>query len=238
MRECPQIFEDEAVTSYIETPMRYHVKVPDRPWRKLEGKKLVALTFDDGPNDATTPYLLDILYEKNAPATFFVLGMMLEANPEIALREEREGHEVESHTMWHQNLTAISEGDVIWDLNESKRVYTELLGHEPRFIRPPYGASDYRLENNAGVPLITWSVDSLDWRDRDRDEILTHAQQYLGDGGIILMHDIHATTVDAVPYYIDILRENGYEFVTLLELIKIRGAEPQNGKTYTSFTVE
>ncbi len=235
VRARPQIFEDEVIASYVTTPMIIQPKVPERPWRNLEGKKLVVLTFDDGPSNATTPWLLDTLYEKNVPVTFFALGSMIQNNPEIVLREVREGHEVESHTMWHQNLTAISEEDVIADVEEARQVYKDLLGYEPKYIRPPYGASNYKLENNAGVPLIAWTVDSLDWKYKDVDSILWRSQQNLKDGGVILMHDIHETTIEAVPYLIDILRGNGYEFVTLSELVKIRHLNLENGALYWGF---
>ena len=230
----PLIFEDEDIADYIAAPMAKHVKVPERPWRDLYGKKLVALTFDDGPSSVTTPQLLDILHDKNVPVTFFALGSMMRNNPELVLREVNEGHEVESHTMWHQNLANIPLDDVISDVEEAKTVYREILGYEPRFIRPPYGASNFKLEENAGVPLITWSVDSLDWKYMNTDSILDHGRRYLDDGGIILMHDIHQSTVDAVGVYIDVLRDEGYEFVTIAELIKLRGAELDPGMVYGS----
>lgn len=234
----PQIFEDETAASYVTTPMITQPKVPERPARNLEGKKLVALTFDDGPSSTTTPQLLDILLEKNTPVTFFDLGSRMQICPDIVMREINEGHEVESHTMYHQNLTNISEEEVIKDVTEAKQVYKELLGYEPKFIRPPYGAHDEKIEKNAGVPLITWSVDSLDWKYMEHDSILRYGQMFLKDGGIILMHDIHQTTVDAVSDLIDVLRGNGYEFVTVSELIKMRGATLENGGVYGAFHLE
>ncbi len=234
----PQIFEDDEMVNYVAAPMLKHVKVPERPWRNLTGKKLVALTFDDGPSGYTTPQLLDILREKNVPATFFELGSMMQNHPEIVLREIEEGHEVESHTMWHQDLASISLEDVIYDVEQAKEVYRNILGYEPRFIRPPYGSYDYKIEENAGVPLITWSVDSLDWKYKNTESILDYGRRYLEDGGIVLMHDIHQTTVNAIASYIDILRDEGFEFVTVAELISLRKATVEPGVVYGSFYQE
>lgn len=216
-------------------PMQKHVKVPDSRRISLEGKKLVALTFDDGPRDTTTPLLLDYLKEWEVPATFFVLGSEMLKYPEVVEREIADGHEVESHTMWHQNLAELSGDDLYNDLNSARQAFIEVVGHEPKFIRPPYGSYDLGVQENAGAPLITWSVDSLDWKYMNTESILHYAQLYLSDGGIILMHDIHPTTIEAVPYLIDVLRGQNYEFVTVSELIEIRHAEVHPGEVYGSF---
>ena len=213
-------------------PMSKHLRSTNRV---LEGKKLVVLTFDDGPSEATTPRLLDILAEKDVPATFFVLGSKAKANPTIVKRANKEGHEIASHTMYHQNLIRISADAVKSDINEAKSVVNSILGRNPRFTRPPYGNINDNVRSTVETPLILWSVDTEDWRSKNVDSILATAMSELHDGAIILMHDIYPTSVDAVPKLIDAIRKEGYEFASLSEITKIRGAKLKNGAIYYNF---
>lgn len=212
-------------------PMAYHVRIK----RDITGKKLVALTFDDGPSSATTPRLLEILYEKDAPATFFMLGKMARANPDIVKRVEKEGHVVASHTMYHQNLVRISTGAAKDDIAESKSIFNDILGHDPTFTRPPYGNVNNTVRDNVGTPIILWSVDTLDWESKNTEDILSVTKEQVHDGAIILMHDIYDATVDSIPVIIDELRKDGYDFVTVSELAKNRGANLSNGGVYYNF---
>ena len=214
-------------------PMSHHVKATERI---IEGKKLIALTFDDGPMPATTPRLLDVLTEKDAPATFFMLGFMARNNPDIVKRAAMERHEIASHTMYHQNLVRISSGAAQADLDEAKSVFKSILGDDrgPAYVRPPYGNYNGAIANFANRPLILWSVDTEDWLHKDVDSIVATAMREVHDGAIILMHDIYPTSVDAVPVLIDRLRQDGYEFVTLSELAKARGVILNPGEAYYS----
>ena len=213
-------------------PMSKHVRATARD---LFGKKLIALTFDDGPSGATTPTLLDILKEKEAPATFFTLGTMARNNPDLMKRAEDEGHEVASHTMYHQNLVRISASAAESDINEAKSVFNDVLGHEPTLIRPPYGNINNTVRDKAGAPLILWSVDSLDWKNKDVELNISTILSQVHDGAIILMHDIYPTSVDSISRLVDILREDNYEFVTVSKLAKMRGVELKNGESYRNF---
>ncbi len=213
-------------------PMSKHVRATTRI---LEGKNLVALTFDDGPLDSTTPFLLDILYEKDVPATFFVLGSMARKYPEIVKRAEKEGHEIASHTMYHQNLIRISASAVEADINEANSVFQNILGRAPSLTRPPYGNINDNVRKYVGTPMILWSVDTLDWKNKNTESIVNTAMSQVHDGAIILMHDVHPTSVEAVPTLIDTLRGAGYEFVTISELTKIRKAELSVGTAYYNF---
>ncbi|MBR2754105.1 polysaccharide deacetylase family protein [Candidatus Saccharibacteria bacterium] len=213
-------------------PMSKHVKATDRV---LTGKKLVVLTFDDGPSNVTTPHLLDILREKDVPATFFVLGNKAQASPKIIKRAIKEGHEVASHTMYHQNLIRIPANAAKNDINEARSTLAGILGFNPRFTRPPYGNINNVIREVVGTPMILWSVDTEDWRSKDTDSIISTAMSELHDGAIILMHDIYPTTVEAVPKLIDGIRKQGYEFASLSELTKIRHVELKNGVAYYSF---
>ena len=214
------------------TPMSIHVKATERV---LKGKMLVALTFDDGPFPSTTSSLLDILSEKNTLATFFMLGNMASDNPDLVKRIKREGHEIGSHTMYHQNLVRISPADVQSDIDEAKNVFSDILGRSPALTRPPYGNINDTVRDSAGTPLILWSVDTRDWESRDASAIVSTTLDQVHDGAIILMHDIYPTTVDAVPIIVDTLRSQGYEFTTISELAEIRQTSLSSGESYYKF---
>lgn len=212
-------------------PMSHHVRIK----RDITGKKLVALTFDDGPSSTTTPRLLDILYEKDVYATFFMLGTAMDTNPDIARRIEKESHAAASHTMYHQNLVNLSAWAIKDDLSLARSTFKNILGHEPTLTRPPYGNINDAVRSNVGTPMILWSVDTLDWKNRNTEDILAITKEQIHDGAIILMHDIYDTTVDAVPVIIDELRKDGYDFVTVSELAKIRDIDLSSGVSYYNF---
>ncbi len=213
-------------------PMSKHVQITKRD---IAGKKLIALTFDDGPSATTTPKLLNILKSRDVPATFFMLGNMARGNPDIVKRVSEEGHEVASHTMYHQNLIRISNDSAQSDINEAKSIFEDILGHAPNLTRPPYGNYNDNVRRAVNTPMILWSVDTLDWKKRDPDTIVSTALDQAYDGAIILMHDIYDTTVEAVPKLIDSMRQNGYEFVTIPELAKERGSSLESGVAYYNF---
>ena len=212
-------------------PMTQHVRIR----RDYSDKKLVALTFDDGPSPATTPRLLDILFEKDVPATFFMLGSMARNNPDIVKRAKAEYHVVASHTMYHQNLIHISAGAVQSDIAEANSVFKGILGYVPNLARPPYGNINNTVRSAIGTPMILWSVDTLDWKSKNVDSILATTKAQVHDGAIILLHDIYDTSVDAVPLIIDELRKDGYEFVTIPELARERKVNLVSGTAYYNF---
>lgn len=201
------------------------------------GKKLVAITFDDGPSAVTTPRLLDILKEKKAKATFFVVGNMAIKNTDLLKREYAEGHEVGSHTMTHANLGRSTVAGIQWEEQAMDNLFVDVLGARPAITRPPYGEVNDTVRSTMNQPLIIWTVDTEDWRYRDATSVRSRAMAGVFDGAIILMHDIHSTTVDAVGAIIDDLRAAGYELVTVSEMAKIRGVSLQNGYSYGSFRI-
>ena len=211
------------------TPMSKHVKATERD---LKNKKLVALTFDDGPMPGTTSRLLDILTEKDVVATFFTLGVMARNHPDIIKRALNEGHEIASHTMYHQNLASLSPTNAESDINEARAVIESIIGRPIKFTRPPYGLFNPAVATAAKTPLILWSVDPLDWQSNDPGSIVETALSQVSDGAIILMHDIYSTSVDAIPSLVDRLRANGYEFATISELAKTRGLNLAAGNDY------
>lgn len=197
-------------------------------------KKLIALTFDDGPGPYTQR-LLDGLAARGVHATFFELGMRAETYDDTTRRIYSEGHQVAQHGYNHPQLTSLSDDDVRWQINHTKDILNEVLGHSFTYVvRPPYGDYNSRVLSLLNAPAIIWSIDPVDWRDRNaytvRDRIVSRAY----DGAIILCHDIYSSTVDGALMAIDILQEQGYEFVTVNELYRRRGVSLNNGETYYS----
>ncbi len=201
----------------------------------VKGGKLIALTFDDGPNYYYTPRLLDGLKERGAKATFFVLGEMANANPDLVRREYREGHQVAQHTYSHVQLTAKTDEEISSQLSRTDALLNGILGKEFKYdLRPPYGDYNARVLSIIGRPAFNWSIDPVDWRDRNADTVCSRIVNAAFDGAIILVHDIHSTTIPGALRAVDILQAQGYEFVTIKELFRRRGVTTCDGKLYVS----
>lgn len=200
-----------------------------------KGGKLIALTFDDGPSYYYTPRLLDGLKERGAKATFFVLGEMANNNPDIVRREYREGHQVAQHTYNHVQLTAKSDDEIRSQLSRTDAILNGILGKEFKYdLRPPYGDANARVLSVIGRPAFNWSIDPVDWRDRNSDTVCNRIVNAAFDGAIILVHDIHSTTIPGALRAIDRLQAQGYEFVTIRELFRRRGVPTSDGSLYVS----
>ena len=200
----------------------------------VEGR-YIALTFDDGPDPSNTPRLLDILKERNVPATFFVLGTNATAYPGVLRRAAAEGHEIASHSWNHPRLNS-KRTDVAYQLNKTSEAIRAATGKAPTLMRPPYGATSAALnkiiDEKYGMKVILWSVDPLDWKYRNSARVCAQLVANAQPGGILLVHDIHKTTVDAMPDTIDQLLAKGYKFVTVSELIAMdRPRPPKPPKT-------
>lgn len=183
----------------------------------------IALTFDDGPNPETTPKLLKILDARGIKATFFVVGTRAAENPELLRRMAADGHEIGNHSWNHPQLPKVSVEEADRQITQASAAIQAATGKEPIYLRPPYGAMNNtlrkHLEDKFGLTMVYWSADSLDWKNRDAQAIYDKVMAQTRPGGIILMHDIHATTVAAVPRVVDALIAKGYKFVTVSQLI-------------------
>ncbi len=188
----------------------------------------VALTFDDGPSVFTNG-LLDLLKERNVRATFFVLGQSARVQPETIVRMKQEGHQIGNHTWDHSNLTQLSDALIQEQIEQTDNLIIQLTGEPTQLLRPPYGAYDEYVLSVAQLPIILWSVDPLDWKDRDAELVASRISD-APIGSIILAHDIHETTVAAMPSVIDALGNRGVNFVTVSQLL----APPAlvSGQTY------
>ncbi|MGT2950512.1 hypothetical protein BU202_03920 [Streptococcus cuniculi] len=182
-------------------------------------QKRIALTFDDGPSAVTTPQVLDILKKYNVKATFFVLGQNIAGNEEILKRIVAEGHEVASHTWDHANLVTLSGDQVKQEMDRTQEAIQKVTGQAPTMMRPPYGSVNQSVMSIMQLPVIYWSVDSKDWQSRNPVAILGEVKACTYPGSIILMHDIHQPTVDSLTSVLDYLVGQGYQPVTVSELL-------------------
>jgi len=187
--------------------------------------KYLAITFDDGPHPTHTPRLLDMLAQRNIKATFFVVGKNAQAQSSIIRRMVREGHEIGNHTWTHANLNTKSKDSIRKEFADSSQAIFKATGIRPKLMRPPYGAFRTELRQWArsefGYPTILWSVDPRDWADRNASTVTRRLVDGARPGGILLAHDIHKTTVDAMPNTLDGLLQRGYKFVTVSQLITL-----------------
>ena len=190
------------------------------------------MTFDDGPHPKLTPRLLDLLKERGIKATFFVIGKCVTEFPDIAKRIVDEGHEIANHSWSHPQLTKLSQPAFDAEISQTNAAIEKATGVRPVTIRPPYGAINptltKRLNEEYGLSVILWSVDPLDWKIRKSEHVSGHIIKNAAPGSIILAHDIHASTVEAMPATLDALKAKGYRFVTVSELIAMdRPAAPK-----------
>jgi peptidoglycan-N-acetylglucosamine deacetylase len=185
----------------------------------------IAMTFDDGPSAETTPRLLDILKERNIKVTFFEIGQNAERNPAIVKRILAEGHEIGNHSWTHPQLSKLSDERVTEEITKTQDAIKNASGsgYTPTLLRPPYGAITARqkdwIEKQFGLSIIMWSVDPFDWKRPGASVIEQRILAGAQPGAIILSHDIHKQTVDAMPATLDALAAKGFKFVTVSQLI-------------------
>ncbi|WP_328600810.1 polysaccharide deacetylase family protein [Actinomadura physcomitrii] len=208
---------------------------PQRPpaQRKIDCDRLrcVALTFDDGPGPYTDG-LLDVLKRQGVRATFFLIGQHVHGFPAVVRREVMEGHEIGDHTWDHAQLTKLSTAAVGAQIQRTQAAITKASGGvKPTITRPPYGATNRRVGQAIGMPLILWSVDTEDWRYLNTARDTRVGIKEPRPGGIILFHDIHKPSVKAIPAVIAGLKKRGFTFVTVSELFQNRRLQP--GRTYS-----
>lgn len=204
---------------------------PDIVLRAAKGnEKIIALTFDDGPDDVYTPAVLDVLKEKQVRATFFLIGNRVEQYPEVTRRIIEEGHLIGNHTFTHPN-TGKPLGEQLRNELERTEKALAAFGVSPSYLfRPPYGAltAPAAVEvANMGYRLALWSIDSLDWRGLSKEEVLNNVVPHIAPGRVILQHSAGGPgedlsgSVQALPEIIDYLRQQGYTFVTMDQMFPL-----------------
>ena len=182
--------------------------------------KKIALTFDDGPHPKVTPQILKSLKKYDAKATFFVVGNEVKKNPKVLKAVADAGHEIGNHTYNHAKLTTLSVKKVKLQIDSTDAAIKAVIGQNATVFRPPYGAYNKTVTNQLKVPSVLWTIDTLDWKHHNPKKTLAAVQKNAKNGSIVLMHDIHQTTADALEPILAALQKQGYEFVTVSEILK------------------
>ncbi len=183
-----------------------------------EETKRVALTFDDGPGPFTEQ-LLDGLKKRNVRATFFVIGKSIEGNESILKRMAEEGHIIGNHTFTHVRLSTVDYEVGLEEIVETNKAIENACGVVPKYIRPPFGSWSERLTMDVDMTVVLWNVDPLDWQTKDSGIVRDKVIKCVEDESIILLHDVYESSVNAALNIVDELTKQGYEFVTIDELL-------------------
>ena len=202
------------VEIYIDT---YHENL----LQLYKDKKLLVLTFDDGPGKYTD-YLVDELNKRNIPATFFILGSNINGFEDVLLKTSKT-HEIAIHSYSHKLFTKLSNEEILEDILKTKNLITEITSLSPNVIRVPYGSTNTRVSTllfENGYTSVKWDIDSKDWSFRNVDKIYNYVMKNIKGNSIILMHDIYKTSVDAAIKLVDTLKDE-YTFVTISTYLEI-----------------
>jgi peptidoglycan-N-acetylglucosamine deacetylase len=190
----------------------------------------IALTFDDGPQAKLTPKLLDLLAAHHIKATFFVIGENVAEHPDVVARAAREGHEIGNHSWSHPNLGKMSDEAVRRQVHRAEDAIKAATGLRPTLLRPPYGSLTARqkrwIHDEFRYRIILWDVDPLDWKRPGPSVVRNRIVKETRAGSIVLAHDIHPGTIEAMPAILDQLESKGFKFVTVSELIAMARPEP------------
>lgn len=217
--EEPEDQEPSGEIATVPTP-------PPSAGPQVDGK-YVAITFDDGPHPKVTGQVLETLRTFNAKATFFMLGNQVDFYPNLVQQVAQEGHEVGTHSQTHADLTVIGQDQLQNEFAFTNERIKDIIGYYPTQFRPPYGAYNSSVINQAvnyGQKIIMWSVDSLDWQSQDPVAINQMVTSQTVPGSIILLHDIHDATAQALPTILTNLQNQDYTFVTVSQLLELQGA--------------
>ena len=202
----------------------------------LDGKKAIAITFDDGPGDYTTE-LINGLNARHARATFFMVGSCVEQHPDVLPLMVSGGHQLGNHTYSHSNITKTSDSGALDEINLTDEAIFNACGQRSTAFRPPYGAYTPEFAKKLDKTFTLWSLDTMDWKFRDADKVKETITSTCRDGSIILLHDLYKTSVDGALAAIDELQSQGYVFVTVDELMTRYGYAIKPGAHSAQYAV-
>ena len=209
------------------------------PCQASPSPKYAALTFDDGPSGRFTQRLLDGLQARDVHATFFLCGYRLEDFADLAEQIHRQGHEIGLHGYSHTSMAELSASALQQELEDTLALLPENC--PVHLLRPPGGIDSPQVETvcrDMGLSVISWSVDPMDWNTRNTESIETAVMEQIHDGAVILMHDMYDSSVDAALELIDRLQAQGYRFVTVSQLARLRHCPLEPGQVYRRFPPE
>ena len=196
-------------------------------------KKMVALTFDDGPS-IYTPMIVRALKAAGGRATFFVVGERVSSYSKQMKAAYDIGCEIGNHSWDHSQLTSLGSYQVERQIIRTSEAIAKVTGEEPVVTRPPYGSVNARVADVIGMPLILWNIDTEDWRTRNSYSTIQCIKDEVRDGSIILMHDLYQASANAAVSIIPWLKDQGYQLVTISEMADCRGGMT-SGEKYYSF---
>lgn len=202
----------------------YGVSTTDSGGPSCSAKPCIALTFDDGPDGAITPQVLDILARQGVKATFFLVGSHVAGREAVVQRQHREGHEIGNHTWNHPDLSRLSPADVDLQIRATQDAIIAAGVPTPQLLRPPYGAIDERVASYIPLTIVRWNIDPEDWKDKNAGNITTRILQQAKPGGIILLHDTSQATASALEPAIIALKPY-YQFVTASQLLNLTAGD-------------
>ena len=197
-----------------------------------KNKKMIALTFDDGPNYNTSK-VLKILEKYNIKATFFILGCNIEGNEKIIKKMKEQEMEIGNHMYSHRLLTKLKNNEIKEEINKVDEKILKITNKKPTLIRPSYGIYNKRTLPLLDRPIIIWNIDTLDWKQHNSQKIAKTVLNKVTDGNIILMHDIYSATANSLNIIIPALLKKNYQFVTVSELLYYKEIEIKNGNIYS-----
>ena len=204
----------------------------NRNLKEFSNKKLIAFTFDDGPSYIGTNKLLDNLDKYNARVTFFVLGSRVENYKDTLTKAYKMGNTIGNHTYSHSNLLKLDNYSVMDEIKKTNETIKNITGSEAIYLRPPYGNINSDIKNISNMYTILWDLDTEDWKNKDKDRIADYIVSNAHDGAIVLLHDLYETSVDGALLAMERLEKEGYAFVTIDEMIKIKDIQLDINKNY------
>ncbi len=207
-------------SSLEATALNMVVKLPPPPPVNCQAEACVALTFDDGPDPATTPHILDVLEKEQATATFFVIGNRVAGHENILRRMHADGDEIGNHSWSHPNFVKLNPAQMLDQINATQSTITASGVPAPHLFRPPYGGANQTMLSTIHMPIILWNVDPKDWREKNPATLISTVESQAHNGSIIIMHDTLPTTVSAASQMIHDLKAK-YHLVTVTQLLQL-----------------
>lgn len=208
-----------SIATSLNTPVEEDLFFPAFNVSVKDDDKLIALTFDDGPNKEFTTKILDYLESKDIVATFFVLGMNLKGNDDILIKMVKTGCEIGNHSYNHKQFIHLKNNEIKKQIDYVDNYVKRVTGFSIRSVRTPYGEVNNKIRETIDRPIVLWSIDSEDWRKKDAKQIADHIISNVDNGSIILLHDIFDFTYEATILVVEELLAQGYKFVTVSQLL-------------------